>query len=128
MTIFREGFDRDPKSGELADLNDSGLRFWTLMWDMKFNFGRIDRFRSQQVMSGLYVYEKETGEKIEAALDNRGVPRIYGTFKPCTQGVLALWGATCDAKIAVTNGESINLYWTLVNPSHWQGAWDAFQF
>jgi hypothetical protein len=128
MTLFREGFDRDPESGEIADLNDSGVRFWTLMWDVKHNFGHVDRFRSQQIMSGLYVYEKETGEKIEAALDDQGVPRIYGAFKPCTQGALAFWGATCDAKIAVSDDEKISLYWTLGNPSHWQGAWDAFQF
>ena len=128
MTIFREGFERDPESGEIVGLNDSGQRFWTLMWDMKHNFGRIDRFRTQQIMSGLYVYEKESGEKTETVLDAKGIPRIWGTIYPCTQGLLALWGATCDSKIAVVDGESISLHWTLGNPSHWQGAWDSYLF
>ena len=128
MTIFMEGVTRDPQTGEIVDLNDSGKRFWTLMWDMKHNLGRIDRYRTQQILSGLYVYEKESGKKIETILDGEGLPRIYGTVKPCTQGLLALWGATCDSKIAVVDGENISLYWTLGNPSHWQGAWDAYIF
>lgn len=128
MTIFMEGYERDPGTGAIKELNDSGQRFWTLMWDMKKNFGRIDSYRTQQILSGLYVYEKETGKKVQAVIDRDGVPRIYGTQKPCTQGLLAFWGATCDAKIAVLKDEEINLHWTLGNPSHWQGAWDAYSF
>jgi hypothetical protein len=128
MTIFSDGYIRDPKTGEITGLSGSGERFWTLMWDAKHNYGHIDRFRAQQIMSGSYAYDKETGEKIEVAQDQAGKWQIYGVAKPCTVGFVGLWGGTCDAKIATLTGENLVVYWTLGNPRDWQGAWDTYRF
>jgi len=128
MTIFMDGYVRDPKTGEITGLSGSGQRFWTLMWDVKHNFGRIDRYRTQQIMSGTYAYDRDTGEKIEVAQDEEGRWRIYGAARPCTVGFVGLWGGTCDAKVAILSGETPSVHWTLGYPGDWQGAWDAYIF
>jgi hypothetical protein len=128
MTIFREGYDRDPESGEITGLNESGVRFWTLMWDVRHNYGHIDRYRAQQIMSGAYAHDQETGERIEVVETDSGAWAIYGTEKFCTAGILASWGGTCDSKIAVIKGDNVSVGWTMGSPVHWQGAWDTYQF
>jgi hypothetical protein len=128
MTIFSDGYHYDETTGERTGLDESGVRFWTLMWDMKHNYGGIDQFRAQQIMSGIYAYDKYTGDKIEIAVDDEGDCRIYGTIRPCTQGWLSLTGGTCDAKIALLHGKNTIVSWTLGNPSDWQGAWDEYRF
>jgi YD repeat-containing protein len=128
MTIFMDGYKREAKTGEIVGLNDSGNRFWTLMWDARHHLGRIDRYRAQQIMSGAYGYNKETGEKIQVAQDRKKNWRIYGSVRFCTIGIIARWGGTCDAKIAVIKGGNAAVYWTLGSPLDWQGAWDAFRF
>jgi len=128
MTIFSDGYQYDQTTGERTGLDESGVRFWTLMWDMKHNYGNIDRYQAQQILSGMYAYDKETGDKIEVAEDDDGDCRIYGSIRPCTQGWLSLSGGTCDAKIALLYGKNTMVYWTLGNPSDWQGAWDEYRF
>lgn len=128
MTIFGDGYEYDESSGERTGLDGSGERFWTLMWDIKHNYGGIDNYRAQQIMSGVYGYEKETGEKMEVAEDREGNWHIYGAEKPCTLGLISLVGGTCDSKIAVLRRGNPVVFWTLGNPSDWQGAWDEFHF
>jgi hypothetical protein len=128
MTLFMDGYSRDRETGTITGLSGSGERFWTLMWDIKHNYGRIDRFRAQQIMSGAYAYDKDTGEKIEVAQDRDGQWQIYGATKPCTMGFISQWGGTCDSKVAVLSGINPTVYWTLGNPRDWQGAWDAYRF
>ena len=129
MTIFGDGYEYDDAStGERIGLDGSGMRFWTLMWDIKHNYGGIDNYRAQQIMSGVYGYDKETGEKIEVAEDEEGNWHIYGEVRPCTLGFISLEGGTCDSKIAVLQRGNSIVYWTLGNPSDWQGAWDEFRF
>jgi hypothetical protein len=128
MTIFGDGCEYDDSSGERIGFDGSGERFWTLMWDIKHNYGGIDNYRAQQIMSGVYGYEKETGEKMEVAEDNQGNWHIYGAEKPCTLGFISLVGGTCDAKIALLQRSHPVVYWTLGNPTDWQGAWDEFRF
>jgi hypothetical protein len=128
MTIFGDGYEYDATTGERIGLDDSGMRFWTLMWDIKHNYGGIDNYRAQQIMSGVYGYEKESGEKIEVAEDEEGNWHIYGEVRPCTLGFISLEGGTCDSKITVLQRGNPVVYWTLGNPSDWQGAWDEFRF
>ena len=45
----------------------SDIRFWTLMWDMKHRYGKIDKYMAQAIMSGRHAYDKDTGEKIDCA-------------------------------------------------------------
>ncbi len=128
MTIFQDGCRRDRSSGEIAGLNASGERFWTLVWDIKHNYGRIDRYRAQKILSGVYMYDKDTGKKIDVALGPDNAWHVYGTVRPCTQGYLSEWDGTCDAKIAALSDNGPAVYWTLGNPIDWQGAWDAYRF
>jgi len=128
MTIFGDGYRRDPETGDVTGLNDSGVRFWTLMWDIKYHYGRIDRYRAQRIMSGLYAYDRDTGKKIECAQDETGIWRVWGTVEPCNQGKTTLEGGSADGKVAVLEGAQSAVYWTLGTPSHWEGAWDAYHF
>jgi hypothetical protein len=128
MTIFHEGVKRDPTSGEITDLNESGVRFWTLMWDIREHYGRLDRHRAQQILAGTYACDKGSGEKIEVIEHEPGKWAIYGRKKYRTAGILAPWGGTCDGKIAVIDGPGVSAYWTMGSPVHWQGAWDEYRF
>lgn len=128
MTIFREGVERDPKSAEITGLNESGVRFWTLMWDIRDNYGRLDRYQAQQMLAGTYAREKDSGEKIEVVEHEPGRWALYGRKESCTAGILASWGGTCDAKIAVIDGAGVSAFWTMGSPVHWQGAWDEYRF
>jgi len=47
MAVFNEGCFRDPETGEVTKLTESGVRFWTLRWDVKRVYGRLDRFAAQ---------------------------------------------------------------------------------
>ncbi len=128
MTIFQEGFQRDPSTGEITGLNNSGVRFWTLMWDIREHYGRLDRYRAQQILAGAYARDKESGEKIEVVEYEPGMWSIYGQKKGCTVGILADWGGTCDAKIALIDGPRVATWWTMGSPVDWQGAWDEYLF
>jgi hypothetical protein len=128
MTIFGDGYHHDQSTGEIKDLTGSGKRFWTLLWDIKHNYGRIDRYRAQQIMSGYYHYGKDTGEKLEAIKDKEGVLRIWGHEMPCTLGGMSLKGGTCDSKIAVLDRKDTIVSWTIGSPRDWQGAWDEYRF
>lgn len=128
MTIFREGFERNRSTGEITGLNESGKRFWTLMWDLRHHYGRLDRYRAQQILAGTYARDKDSGEKIEVIEYEPGRWAIYGRKRYCTSGILAPWGGTCDAKIVVMDGTRVSAYWTMGSPVHWQGAWDEYHF
>lgn len=128
MTIFGDGYYHDQSTGEIKGLTGSGKRFWTLLWDIKHNYGRIDRYRAQQIMSGYYHYVKDTGKKLEVIKDKEGVLRIWGHEMPCTLGGMSLKGGTCDSKIAVLDGQNTIVNWTMGSPRDWQGAWDEYRF
>jgi len=128
MTIFSDGYTNNSSTGEITGLDGSGERFWTLMWDVKHNYGKIDRYRTQQIMSGYYRYEKDTGEKIEVVQNRRGDWRILGYLKACTLGGMFNNGGTCDSKIAVLDDNNIIVNWTMGSPRDWQGAWDEYWF
>jgi hypothetical protein len=103
-------------------------RFWTLMWDMKHQYGKMDKYMAMHIMSGTYKYDKETGEKIEAGLDKDGTPAPWYLVGESTDRHLdATWG-TNDGKVAIFDGERYQVHWTLGRPSDWEGAWDAYYF
>ena len=107
---------------------DSDTRFWTLMWDMKQRFGRIDRYMTQHIMSGQYKNDKVTGERAECGELN-GKIGLYGALFYANEGSgIGLSSGTNDGKIAVLDGDDISVFWTLGNPSDWAGAWDEYQF
>jgi len=103
-------------------------RFWTMMWDIKHRYGRIDKYMAQAIMCGRYSYDKDTGEKISCA-ERDGKWHIYGEVKACNEGSnVSFRGGTIDSKIAILDGKHSEVYWTLGNGSDWEGAWDAYFF
>ena len=128
MTAFADGYNHDPVSGEITGLNNSGIRFWTLMWDIKHNYGHIDKYRAQQICSGLYGYDKDTGERIDCA-ERDGKWHLYGEVEACAVGTSAgLLQGTNESSVAILDGLASEVNWTLGSPCHWQGAWDQYYF
>ena len=110
----------------VAELSD--IRFWTLMWDLKQRYGRIDSYMAQHIMSGLYKNDKDTGEKIECD-EKDGKIGLYGKLYASNEGTeVDLFRGTIDSKIAILDGPLTRVLWTLGNPSDWEGAWDEYQF
>ena len=126
MTIFGDGFKRDSSTGKVTGLDNSGIRFWTLMWDVKRQHGELDSQTAQQIMSGLHSCDKATGRKTVVATDEDGDSQVWG--KACNQGTVSLAAGSTDGKVAVLRGEGTEVHWTMGSPSHWQGDWDAYRF
>jgi hypothetical protein len=79
-------------------------------------------------ISGLYEHDKSTGEKIDCSEKN-GKLGLYGEQYASSEGTnVSLVSGTNDSKIAVLDGPFTKVFWTLGNPSDWEGAWDEFQF
>jgi hypothetical protein len=123
MTIFGDGFERDPTTGKVVGLDNSGVRFWTLMWDVRRQHGRLNSLAAQKIMSGLYSCDQATGERIEVLEEREGGSPIWG--RAFNQGTVSLAGGTANGKVAVLCGRRTEVRWMLGSPSHWQGAWDA---
>lgn len=103
-------------------------RFWTLMWDMKQEYGKIDKYTAMHIMRGSYKYDRETGVMTEAGLDRDGNPAPWYVLGESTdRHADPSWG-TNDGKVALFEGEKYEVHWTLGSPSHWEGAWDAYYF
>ena len=128
MSLFADEYERD-KTGTVTGLNSSGIRFWTLMWDLKHNHGQIDKYMAQHIMSGLHANDRKTGERIETAQDKTGAWRVWGAIKGCNQGGgVSLSSGSADAKVAQLASGETSVFWTMGSPSHWQGAWDGYTF
>lgn len=126
MTIFGDGFTRDSKTGQITGLDDSGTRFWTLMWDLKRQHGEIDAQVAQKIMSGLYCCDETTGKKTTVDDKRADNSRIWG--KSSNQGTVSLAAGTADGKVTILHGGRTEVHWTMGSPAHWEGAWDAYHF
>jgi len=83
---------------------------------------------AQHIMSGLYAYDEDTGERIDCA-ERDGKWHIYREIKACTEGTeVGLLGGSSDCRVAVIDGNHSEVYRTLGNASDWEGAWDAYCF
>ena len=106
----------------------SDVRFWTLMWDMKHRFGGIDQYTAQHIMGGLYKHDQETGQKMDCG-EKDGKLGLYGELYASNEGThVGMIGGSIDSKVAILDGPLTKVYWTLGNPSDWEGAWDEYQF
>jgi hypothetical protein len=127
-------YDKDNKRTEVpmtvftAGRLGSVDRFWTLMWDIKHHYGAIDEYTAMHIMGGSYKYHKDTGEKIEAGLDEKGNPAPWYKIGECTDPHPDLSTGTNDGKIAVFHGTDKRVYWTSGNVCHWEGDWDSYSF
>lgn len=100
----------------------SGKRFWTLMWDIRHNYGHIDLKMAMEFMRGHHQYDKD-GNLIESR-DGEIPLQFTGDVTCPHSGYPETWErGTADAKIAL-NGTDLKVYWTLGRPCEWQGPWD----
>jgi hypothetical protein len=101
----------------------SARRFWTLMYDIKNHYGRIDRELAMQFMRGHYQYDRE-GHLIESKDGETPLQFLGDVSCPHFGGFPEQWlGGTADSKIAI-HGSDLRIYWTLGRPCEWQGPWD----
>ena len=100
----------------------SAKRFWTLMWDIRHNYGQIDRELAMQFMRSHHQHDRD-GHRIES--ENGEMPLQFTGDVTCPHsGYPEDWTrGTADAKIAV-QGNDLKVYWTLGRPCEWQGPWD----
>ncbi len=126
MTIFGDGLERDPMTGTVTGLDNSGIRFWTLMWDVKRQRGKLNASTSQQIMSGLHSRDRTTGRRKAGRTAEGNSLRIWG--RACNQGTVSLSCGTADGKVAVLRNTGTEVRWTMGSPSHWRGAWDTYCF
>lgn len=108
--------------GDESTYSGSGKRFWTLMWDIRHNFGQIDPGMAKQFMSGHHQHD-QNGNRIESKDDEMPL-QFTGDVTCPHSGYPETWErGTADAKIAVY-GKYLAMYWTLGRPCEWQGNWD----
>lgn len=111
--------------------SNSRERFWTLMWEMKDFYGKIDEYTLQYIFSQTYIRDEKTGEYVYALMDTDGRWLTAGQSLGCAQGKLennGLKRGTNGAKIATLNKSKSECRYCLGNPKDWQGAWDYYQF
>ena len=100
----------------------SAKRFWTMMWDIRHNYGQIDLEMAMGFMRGHHQHDRY-GKRIET-LENEIPLQFTGDVTCPHSGYPETWErGTADAKIAV-NGDNLKVYWTLGRPCEWQGSWD----
>jgi hypothetical protein len=100
----------------------STKRFWTLMWDIRHNYGSIDRDMAMEFMRGHHQHDRE-GNRIESK-DGEIPLQSKGNVTCPHSGHPEDWKrGTADAKMAIQD-DDLMIYWTLGRPCEWQGAWD----
>ena len=109
------------KFGDEETSPGSTKRFWTLMWDIRHNYGQIDRDMAMEFMRGHHQHDRH-GRRVESRED---MPLQFTGDVTCPHsGYPETWkSGTADAKIAVY-GHDLKVYRTLGRPCEWQGDWD----
>ena len=110
---------------------DSEDRFWTLMWDVRDRYGKIDKYTAQHILGTTYIRDKETGRFIDVAQNDNGEWQSHAHAKWGIQGGMKERGLACGtnaAKVAVLDGGRSMASWILGNPSDWAGNWDEYYF
>ena len=101
----------------------STKRFWTLMWDIRHNFGQIDREMAVKFMCGHHQHDRD-GNRIES-IEGEPPLQFSGDVTCPHSGYPETWTrGTADSKMAVY-GDDLKVYWTMGRPCEWQGEWDA---
>ncbi|NKB68614.1 MAG: hypothetical protein GKR89_16245 [Candidatus Latescibacteria bacterium] len=101
----------------------SAVRFWTLMGDLRHNYGQLDRRRAMEIMCGHHQHDRQ-GLRLEAVAGEPGLHYGGDVTCPHSGGYPDVWKfGSADSKVAV-HGEDLRVYWTLGRPCEWQGAWD----
>ena len=109
--------------GNESTYEGSATRFWTMMWDIQHNYGKIDRELAMDFMRGHHQHDRN-GKSIEAPAGEPGLQFGGNVTCPHIGDSPDEWrGGSADSKVVV-HGEDLRVYWTLGCPCEWQGPWD----
>jgi len=125
------------KFGSEETSQGSAKRFWTLMWDIRHNYGNIDLEMAMQFMKGHHQNDKD-GHRIESAEGEMPLQFTGDVTCPHHGGYPEKWlGGSAVAKIAkippfppleppfgIRWVGDLTIYWTMGRPCEWKGAWE----
>jgi len=113
--------------GSEATSEGSARRFWTLMWDIRHNFGRLDVDLARSIMAGHHQHDRG-GARVDSLPGEPSLQFAGDVTCPHGGGYPEKWErGTADAKIAV-HGTDLSVHWTLGRPCEWEGPWDRVTF
>lgn len=108
--------------GDESSSLGSATRFWTLMWDIRHNYGKIDLEMAKEFMRGHHQHDRD-GNRIESKPEETPLQSIGDVTCPHS-GYPETWErGTADSKIAVV-GKNVDIFWALGRPCEWRGNWD----
>jgi hypothetical protein len=111
-------------------LNGTGMRFWTLMWLINNNYGKITPDMVKVWRTAHYVYDAD-GKRYDSLLvDGKSVsPNLVpGVATLCWHtsgpaGVDTFKGV--DTYVSLSTPDNLTVYRTTGRPCEWVGPWDA---
>jgi len=120
--------DYGPIAGAYSGLSVSGTRFYTMWWNVKYNYGKIDRAMVMSWYAGRY-YIDQNGVRVDTIWDTttgQWIPAANKATSPARHQ--AGWpdtmkGTTVDAKVGVA--QDLAFYWTKGRGDDWVGPWDV---
>lgn len=114
------------ESGTFSGLSVSGTRYWTQWWNVKYNYGNIDRNMVMQWYANHYYIDKN-GVRVDYVWDDTygWVSSNQKTTVPCRHRAIPNdhLGNTTDAKVGVA--QDLAFYFTVGRPCEWVGPWDV---
>lgn len=119
--------DYGPETGDYSGLSASGTRYWTMFWNVKYNFSKIDRNMVMDWYKGHFYIDKN-GERHDYVWDKTlamWVPAHLKSLSPCRHQSGypdTMKGTTVDAKVGVA--QDLAFYFTKGRPCDWVGPWD----
>jgi hypothetical protein len=119
--------DYGPPTGDYSGLSVSGTRYWTMFWNVKYNYGKIERNMVMDWYKGHY-YIDQNGERHDYIWDKAlsiWVPAQLKATSPCRHQSGypdTMKGTTVDAKVGVA--QDLAFYWTKGRGHDWVGPWD----
>jgi hypothetical protein len=115
-----------PETGSYSGLSVSGTRYWTQFWNVKYNWGKIDRNMVIDWYRGHYYIDK-AGVRVDNIWDatNGWVPANLKSASVCRHQSGfpdTMKGTTVDAKVGVA--QDLAFYFTKGRGHDWVGPWD----
>ncbi len=114
------------ETGPYSGLSVSGTRYWTMFWNVKHNYGQIDREMVMDWYRGHYYIDKNGERHDYVWVEEIGwVPSHLLATTPCRHRPSppdVMKGATTDAKVGVA--QDLAFYFTHGRPCEWKGPWD----
>lgn len=110
-------------------LNLMGMRFWTFMWLIRNNYGRIDADMVQAWRRAHFLHDRSGVRHDHATVDGKSVPvhLLPGAATLCWHssgpaGVDTFQGV--DTYVSLSVAEDLTSFRTKGRPCEWSGPWD----